>query len=170
DMAPPALIDDYVNFAVAVAERYQGRIQYYQIWNEPNIYPEWGEADVDPERYTELLCRTHDALKAIDPEIVIISGALAPTIEMGPRNLNDFIFLERMYAADAGKCFDVLSMQGYGLNSGPTDRRMRPVTVNVGRNQYIRELMVKHGDAGKPIWLSEVAWNAVPTVEEHPEN
>lgn len=169
DMAPPALIDDYVNFAVAVAERYQGRIRYYQIWNEPNIYPEWGEADVDPERYTELLCRTHDALKAIDPELVIISGALAPTIEMGPRNLNDFIFLERMYAAGAGACFDVLSMQGYGLNSGPTDRRMRPVTVNVGRSQYIRELMVKHGDAGKPIWLSEAAWNAVPTVDEHPE-
>lgn len=169
DMAPPALIDDYVNFAVAVAQRYQGRIRYYQIWNEPNIYPEWGEADVDPEQYTELLCRTHDALKAIDPELVIISGALAPTIAMGPRNLNDFIFLERMYAAGAGDCFDVMSMQGYGLNSGPTDRRMRPVTVNVGRSQYIRELMVKHGDSGKPIWLSEAAWNAVPTVEEHPE-
>jgi hypothetical protein len=43
------------------------------------------------------------------------------------------------------------------------------VTVNVGRSQYIRELMVKHGDSGKPIWLSEAAWNAVPTVEEHPE-
>ena len=168
DMAPPALIDDYVNFAAAVAERHQGRISYFQIWNEPNIYPEWGEADVDPERYTELLCQTHDALKAINPELVIISGALAPTIEMGARNLNDFIFLERMYAAGAGACFDVLSMQGYGLNSGPTDRRMRPVTVNVGRNQYIRELMVKHGDSGKPIWLSEAAWNAVPTVEEHP--
>lgn len=170
DMAPPALIDDYVNFAVAVAERYQGRIRYFQIWNEPNIYPEWGEADINPERYTEMLCQTHDALKAIDPELVIISGALAPTIEMGPRNLNDFIFLERMYAAGAGECFDVMSMQGYGLNSGPTDRRMRPVTVNVGRSQYIRELMVKHGDAGKPIWLSEAAWNAVPTVEEHPED
>lgn len=170
DMAPPALLDDYVNFAAAVAQRYQGRIHYYQVWNEPNIYPEWGEADVDPAAYTELLCRTHDALKAIDPELVIISGALAPTIEMGPRNLNDFIFLEQMYAAGAGACFDVLSMQGYGLNSGPTDRRMRPVTVNVGRSQYIRELMIEHGDAGKPIWLSEAAWNAVPTVKQHPEN
>ncbi len=73
-----------------------------------------------------------------------------------------------MYQAGAGACFDVLSMQGYGLNSGPTDRRMRPVTVNVGRSQYIRELMVAHGDAGKPIWLSEAAWNAVPSYEEHP--
>ncbi|MCC6564903.1 MAG: cellulase family glycosylhydrolase [Chloroflexi bacterium] len=168
DMAPPALIEDYVNFARTLAERYRGRIRYYQVWNEPNIYPEWGEADVDPEAYTELLCAAHDALKAVDPEIVVISGALAPTVELSGRNLNDFVFFERMYAAGAGACFDVLSMQGYGLNSGPTDRRMRPVTVNVGRSQYIRELMVAHGDAHKPIWLSEAAWNAVPDEEADP--
>ena len=53
---------------MAVAERYQGRIHYYQIWNEPNIYPEWGEQTVNPEAYTELLCRTYAALKAVDPE------------------------------------------------------------------------------------------------------
>lgn len=168
DMAPPVLIDDYVNFARTLAERYRGRIRFYQVWNEPNIYPEWGEADVDPEAYTALLCAAHDALKAVDPQIVVISGALAPTIELSGRNMNDFVFLERMYAAGAGACFDVLSMQGYGLNSGPTDRRMRPVTVNVGRNQYIRELMVAHGDAHKPIWLSEAAWNAVPGEEADP--
>ncbi|MBK9125169.1 MAG: cellulase family glycosylhydrolase [Chloroflexi bacterium] len=168
DMAPPVLIEDYVNFARTLAERYRGRIRFYQVWNEPNIYPEWGESDVDPEAYTDLLCAAHEALKAVDPEIVVISGALAPTIELSGRNLNDFVFFERMYAAGAGACFDVLSMQGYGLNSGPTDRRMRPVTVNVGRSQYIRELMIAHGDAYKPIWLSEAAWNAVPGEEADP--
>jgi hypothetical protein len=170
DMAPPTDIQDYVDYAVAVAERYKGRIHHYQIWNEPNIYPEWGDLEpVNAERYTELLCRTHDALKAIDPDIVIISGALAPTVSLTERDLNDFIFLERMYAAGAGACFDVLSMQGYGLNSGPTDRRMRPTTVNISRNLYIREMMVRHGDAHKPIWLSEAAWNSVPSEAEHPE-
>lgn len=170
DMAPPIDNQDYANFATQVAERYRGRIRYYQLWNEPNIYPEWGENDVDPEAYTALLCAGYDAIKAVDPDAVIISGAMASTIEMGGRNLSDFIFLERMYLAGAGRCFDILSMQGYGLNSGPTDQRMRPVTVNVGRNQYIRELMVSHGDAHKPIWLSEAAWNAVPSEEEHPEH
>lgn len=170
DMSPPADIQDYVDFAVAVAERYRGRITHYQIWNEPNIYPEWGDLEpVSPERYTELLCRTHDALKAVDPNIVIISGALAPTVALNERDLNDFIFLERMYAAGAGACFDVLSMQGYGLNSGPTDRRMRPTTVNISRNLYIREIMVNNGDAHKPIWLSEAAWNSVPSEAEYPD-
>jgi hypothetical protein len=170
DMAPPQQVQDYVDYAVAVATRYRGRIHHYQIWNEPNIYPEWGDLEpINPEAYTELLCRTYDALKAVDPDIVVISGALAPTVALNDRDLNDFVFLERMYAAGAGACFDVLSMQGYGLNSGPTDRRMRPTTVNISRNLYIRELMVRHGDAHKPIWISEAAWNSVPSEDEYPE-
>lgn len=170
----PDDLQDYVNFAAAAATRYRGRITHYQIWNEPNIYPEWGALPdgsprpIDPETYTELLCRTHDAIKAIDPDAVIISGALAPTSALTARDLNDFIFLQRMYDAGAAACFDVLSMQGYGLNSGPTDRRMRPTTVNVGRSQYIREIMVNNGDAHKPIWISEAAWNSVPSPSDNP--
>ncbi|MCZ7542878.1 MAG: cellulase family glycosylhydrolase [Anaerolineae bacterium] len=160
--APPDDFADFARYAAAVAARYQGRLRYFQVWNEPNIYPEWGEQAVDPEAYTELLCAAYAALKAVDPEIVVVSGALAPTVALDRRDLNDFIFLQRMYDAGAGACFDVLSMQGYGLNSGPTDQRMRPTTVNYGRSQYVREIMVNNGDADKAIWLSEMNWNAAP--------
>jgi len=34
--------------------------------------------------------------------------------------------------------------------------------VNYGRNQFIRDLMVRNGDADKAIWISEMAWNAAP--------
>lgn len=168
DFAPPDDVQDFVNFAAAVAERYKGRIHFYQVWNEPNIFPEWGNQPVDPEAYTDLLCRTYDALKAVDPQIVVISGALAPTVALTGRDLNDFIFLQRMYDAGAGRCFDILSMQGYGLFSGPTDRRMRPTTVNIARNQYIREMMLANGDGHKAIWFSEMAWNPVPSEAEAP--
>jgi hypothetical protein len=161
DKAPPDDLQDYVNYAVAVAERYRGRIHYYQVWNEPNIYPEWGNQDVNPEAYTDLLCRAYDALKAVDPEIVVISGALAGTVSLSGRDLNDFVFLQRMYDAGASACFDIMSVQAYGLNSGPTDRRMRPTTVTFARHLYIRDLMVANGDAHKPIWISEAAWNPV---------
>ena len=53
--APPDNLNDYGDFVAAVVERYKGRVHTYQIWNEPNIYPEWGEMPVSPERYTELL-------------------------------------------------------------------------------------------------------------------
>lgn len=174
-LGPPDDFQDYVSFAVAVAERYRGRLRYFQIWNEPNIYPEWGtlpdgaHKPVDPAAYAQMLCRTHDALKALDPQIVVISAAMAPTSALTDRDLNDFVYWQRLYDAGAGACFDVLSMQGYGLNSGPTDRRMRPTTVTFARNLYIRDLMVANGDAHKPIWISEAAWNYVPTREEAPD-
>jgi hypothetical protein len=160
--APPDDYDDYANFAATLAERYQGRIRYYQIWNEPNIYPEWGEQNVSPEQYTDLLCRAYRAIKAVDPQAVILSGALAPNAELSGRNFNDYLFLQRMYDAGAGECFDILSMQGYGLWSGPTDHRMRPLIVNYARVEFIRDIMVRNGDADKAIWISEMNWNAAP--------
>jgi hypothetical protein len=161
-LAPPDDYADYGDFVYAVVSRYKGRIKYYQIWNEPNIYPEWGEAAVDPEAYTELLKVAYQRGKEADPEVVILSAGLAPTTERTERNLEDLIFLQRMYDAGAKDYFDILSVQGYGLWNGPTDRRAHADRANFSRVLLIRELMVENGDANKPIWASEVGWNALP--------
>jgi hypothetical protein len=161
-MTPPDDIQDYVDYAATVADRYAGRIHYYQVWNEPNLYPEWGDQTVNAEAYTDLLCRTYAALKAVDPDNVVITGALGPTIDLSGRNAYDLLYLQRMYQAGAGDCFDILSVQGYGLWSGPTDHRLRQVTINFQRHLWIRDMMVANGDAHKPIWISEAGWNPVP--------
>jgi hypothetical protein len=163
--APPDNWDDYINFVTTFAQRYQGRIRYYQIWNEPNIYPEWGENAIDPEGYTDVLCQAYAALKAVDPNNVVISAALSPTIALSARDLNEFIFLQRMYDAGAKDCFDILSTQGYGFFSGPADQRMRPTTLTFSRSIYLRDVMVANGDASKPIWISEAAWNPVDSPD-----
>lgn len=170
DRAPPDDYEDFVNYVIAVAERYRGRITHYQIWNEPNIYPEWGNAPIDPAGYTDLLCRAYRALKEVDPQIVVISGAIAPTIALDQsRDLSDLVFLQALYQHGGGDCFDVLSAQGYGLRSGPSDRRLRATSVNVARHTYYRDIMVRNGDAHKPIWLSEAAWNATLDADLPPE-
>ncbi|MGH2523339.1 MAG: hypothetical protein ACRDH2_12620, partial [Anaerolineales bacterium] len=167
--APPDNFSDFADYAAAVAERYRGRVRYFQVWNEPNGNAEWGHQPVDPEAYTRLLCETYPRLKAVDPDIVVLAAALTPTNELGAANeagstnLNDFIFLQRMYDAGAKVCFDLMSVQGYGLFSGPTDGRTRPIVVNYGRNQFIRDIMAANGDAHKAIWISEMNWNATPS-------
>jgi hypothetical protein len=166
---PPDDFQDYVNYAVAVATRYQGRILYYQIWNEPNIRPEWGTQPVNPEAYTDMLCRTYTALKQVDPEIVVIAGALSPTVALSTYDLNEFVYLQRMYDAGAADCFDVMSVQGYGFYSGPTDQRLRTTTLNFGRHTYVRDIMVANGDADKAIWVSEAAWNPVNSPDVSPD-
>jgi len=160
--APPDDYTDFGDFVEAVVSRYRGRIRYYQIWNEPNIYPEWGEQPVDPQSYVELLKTGYTRVKEADPDALVICGALASTIELDYRNLNDFAFLQQIYDAGASDYFDVLAMQGYGLWSGPTDRRMQPRVINFSRPRYVRDIMVRNGDADKPIWISEMNWNAVP--------
>ncbi len=173
--APPDDLTDYGDFVEAVVSRYKGRIPAYQIWNEPNIYPEWGEYPISAEAYTDLLKEGYNRVKKVDPEAIVVMGALAATIELdrqrrydangwptSPGGLSDVLFLQQMYDAGAAPYFDVLAMQGYGLWSGPTDRRMQPRVLNFSRPLYVREVMVRNGDAHKPIWLSELGWNAVP--------
>ena len=160
--APPDDFDDFGDFAAAVAERYQGRIHYYQVWNEPNGNEEWGLQDVDPESFTRLLCVAYERIKAADPDAVVLAGALTPTVANDGRHMNDLIFLQRMYDTGAGACFDVFSAQGYGLWSGPTDQRLRPTVINYPHNLFLRDLMVRNGDAGKAMWISEMGWNVAP--------
>lgn len=167
--APPDDFADFADFAAAVAHRYRGRVQYYQLWNEPNIYPEWGSYAIDPEAYTQLLGQASRAVRLADPDAVIIAGALAATIELGPtaepvqtRALSDFVYLQRMYDAGAAQHFDIMAVQGYGLWSGPTDRRRHPRVLNIGHHLFIRDIMVQNGDGHKPIWISEMNWNAAP--------
>ena len=164
---PPDDLSDWGDYVEAVVSRYQGKIRYYQLWNEPNIYPEWGEQPVDPEAYVQLLCEGYVRAKAVDPEVVILMGALAPTVALNPGpgpalGLSEFVFLQRMYDAGAAACFDVLAVNDYMLWSGPTDRRMRPLNVNFSRPMYVRDIMVKNGDAEKPVWITEMNSNAVP--------
>ena len=161
-LAPPDNFQDFADFAGAVAERYSGRVHYYQIWNEPNGNDEWGLQDVDPEAYTELLCLTYRRIKEVDPGAVVLAGALTPTLAMDGRNMNDLIYLQRMYNAGAGGCFDIMSAQGYGLWSGATDQRLRPTVINLPHHLFLRDLMVNNDDGHKPIWVSEMGWNVVP--------
>ena len=166
-LAPPDDPEDYGDFVYAVVSRYKGRIRHYQIWNEPNIYPEWGDQPADPAGYTELLKVAYRRAKEADPDCVIISAALAQTTEetppeFGPRNVSDLLFLEGMYAAGAKGHFDVMGAMVYGLWTGPYDLRTNRDRANYSRVQLLREIMVRHGDAHKPIWAAEVGWNALP--------
>ena len=159
---PPQDLQDFVNYAQTVAERYKGRIHYYQIWNEPNLYPEWGEQSIDPAGYADMLCRAYDALKAVDPDIKVLTAAIGPTIDLSGRDAYDLLYLQRLYDFGIRDCYDILSAQAYGLFSGPTDRRMRPVLMNFARPEWLRDIMIANGDAHKPIWISEAGWNPVP--------
>jgi hypothetical protein len=160
---PPQNVEDYADFVATVVQRYQGRVRYYQIWNEPNWAFEWGDSVADPYDYVALLKAAYLRAKAADPSVVIISASLAPTIENSDRATTDVSFLQRMYGAGAKPYFDVLSVNAYGLRNGPDDWRFnRQDDVNFSRPVLMRDIMVRNGDSAKPIWASEIGWDALP--------
>ncbi len=168
DQTPPERFEDFGDFLFALASRYRGRITAYQVWNEPNLAIEWGQQPPDPAAYARLLTLAHARIKQADPSAIVVTAAMAPTIEVSERALDEQLFLQRMYDAGAGGAFDVLAVQAYGLRSGPDDRRLSGGDVNFSRTMLVRELMVRNGDATTPIWATEMGWNAQPPTFDGP--
>jgi len=159
---PPADPDRFAAFAGAFAARYGAQVDYYQVWDEPNLAAHWGGGTVSPPAYADLLARTARAIRAADPDACILLAGLAPTVETGPQNLSDMRYLEQLYQAGAAPYFDIVSGKPYGFDTGPDDRRAGEMVLNFSRLLLLREVMVAHGDAGKAIWASHWGWNALP--------
>ncbi|MDY6875988.1 MAG: O-antigen ligase family protein [Chloroflexota bacterium] len=161
---PPADPDRFAAFAGAFAARYGAQVDYYQVWDEPNLAAHWGGGPVNPPAYADLLARTAHAVRAADSDARILLAGLAPTVETGPQNLSDVRYLEQLYQAGAAPYFDVVSGKPYGFDTGPDDRRAPEdgTVLNFSRLLLLREVMVEQGDAGKAIWASHWGWNALP--------
>ncbi len=160
---PPDDFNDYGNFVEQFVRHFQGRVRYIQIWNEPNIFPEWGDQPVDPVAYARLLGIAYRRAKGVDPNIYILSAPLAINLEdfPGRRNLSDLLFLEEMYQAGAADSFDILSANVFGMDRPPVDAP-DPNVLNFRRVELQREIMLRYGDGDKPIWFNEYGWNAAP--------
>ena len=160
--APPADNGDFAAFAGQLAARYRGKVRYYQIWNEPNLFGEWGGRPPNPADYLAMLRTVGQAIRAADPDARIVLAGLAPTIETGPNNLSDLLFLRSLYQLGAKGAFDVAASMSYGLWTGPRDPRVEDQRVNFPRAVLWREVMREFGDAQTPVWAAEYGWMSLP--------
>ena len=160
--APPESVGDYAAFAGAVAARYADAIDYYQVWDEPNLKSHWGGMDPRPAHYVAMLRGAYDAIHDADPQAQVIAAALAPTVETGPDNLSDVLYLRAIYEQGGQGAFDAAAGKPYGYNTGPYDRRVADDTLNFSRLILLREEMVRRGDGTKPLWGSNFGWNHLP--------
>ncbi len=155
--------NDFAAFAAAFAERYRGKVDYLVIGNEPNLSYEWGYRPTTAEDYVDLLKVVYPAAKAANPDMQILAGALAPTLEPegSPWGLNDLQYLAQMYEAGAAHYFDGLAVHAYGLTF-PADADPDPDILNFRRIELVREVMVNAGDGDKSIFITEAGWNDHP--------
>lgn len=163
-------MDDWQAFFQALAEhltlaradcKEQNQVEYYvavEVWNEPNLDFQWN-GDLDPARYTEMVKRAYNGVKAGDPSVLVVAGSLAPTGgDGGVHSMNDVTFLEAMYAAGLKGHFDAMSIHNYGYGGEPEDRTYGYDILNFRRAEDIYQVMVDNGDANRPVWATEFGW------------
>jgi hypothetical protein len=158
---PPDDLSLYGDFVHAFVERYKGRVHYIQIWNEPNLWYEWGNRTPSPQDYTQLLRVAYLRARDADPNVYVLSAPLALTTERSERAIAETVFLEEMYRNGAGSCFDILSANAFGFGWPPEDPASAD-KLNFVRVMAQREVMVRNGDANKAVWFNEFGWNASP--------
>src|SRR5690606_12247516 len=92
-LAPPLDFAACARFAAAFAARYSDRIRYYQVWDEPNVAPHWGSRHINPVEYAWLLRTAAPAIRSSDADAVILTAALAPTVDRGHLAIDEVYFL-----------------------------------------------------------------------------
>jgi O-antigen ligase len=157
---PPTEFADFGAFVQTVAERYGDQLDYYQVWDEPNLSTHWGDQHVDPRVYARLLREGALNVRAVDDKAVILTAALAPTLETGPLNLSEPAFLAGLYAANAASWFDVVAAQPYGFEQAPTAPSGQN-SLNFARAELLRQVMIRHGDQDTPVWATAFGWSAL---------
>ena len=174
-MGPAKNTQDWVDFLTAFVTHFKGRIRAYEIWNEPNLSREWCNQPPNPTAYAALLQSSYTAIKAVDPNAMIISAGLTPTTQNDAKAMPDTTFLEQLYTAMKNKSagyFDVLGVHAPGYKAPPEmspDDVAKNPAYNHGEGaagriytfrhvEDIRKIMVAHGDSAKQISVLEFGW------------
>ena len=118
---PPDDLQAYADFVTAVLERYPGQIHAIEVWNEQNLQREWYTAGgLSAARYVEMLSLTYETVKAIDPNVIVVSGALSPTgVNDGVTAIDDFDYMDQMIKAGLLDYADCIGAHHTGVNLPP---------------------------------------------------
>lgn len=176
----PADLSSFSAMMYYLADRYRGQVQAWEIWNEQNLASNVG-GRIDVVQYAEMLKAAHGAVKAANPDAVVVFGALTPT---GVTDLNlaldDVQYMHEIYAWNDGEISDYFDVLGAhpGSNDNTPDQWWpgNPGTDGWSDHNsfYFRRIaelhaaMESHGDGDKQVWLTEFGWttaNQAPGYE-----
>jgi VCBS repeat-containing protein len=149
----PTSASEFAEYAAKVAARYKGKISAYEIWNEPNYIGFWAPGP-NAAQYTEILKAAYPAIKAADPNAVVVAGSVSSVLDFLNITANPVRFVKEMYAAGAAGYFDALSFHPY-LYSLQFSKGASTVNSPLWQVNEIYKLMVANGDGNKKIWATE---------------
>jgi len=136
--AEPASMDDWRNFVRAVATRYKGQIEGYEIWNEPNLKMFWTGTTL---QMVDLSREAFQVIKSVDPKALVVLPSC--TVETGPQYLDDFLKL------GGGKYGDALGYHFYV--------RAKPPEAIADLALHVEDIL-RTNHVNLPLWNTEAGW------------
>jgi len=158
-------LDDFQSFVEHLATTFNGEVQAYECWNEPNLFPFLypqetpGDANFAAHTYAKYVKRFSQGVRAGDPAALVVAGATAPGggddfLRSGPVQ-----FARAFKASGTASYFDVYSHHPYVMggvsNMDPAKLPLHP-KVSVGLSNIGSLLDVF---PGKPFYLTEYGFN-----------
>ncbi len=154
----------YQNFASFLASVAQLGPDAIEVWNEPNIDREWPAGLISGTNYAQMLSRAYPAIKPANANVMVISGAPAPTGFFGGQctqnGCDDNIFIQQMASAGAASNFDCT---GLHYNEGVVPPTQSSGDPRGNPNHYTRyySTMVSTYRAAfpnKPLCFTEIGY------------
>ncbi|MFQ3659259.1 MAG: protein kinase [Anaerolineae bacterium] len=172
---PPDDPAAFGRFVTLLLQQANGSINAVEIWNEPNLAYEWtGALPRTGAAYMRLFDAGYRAVRAISPEIVVVTAGLAPSID-GDLATDDRRFLRQMIAAGLANYRDIaIGVHPYGWANAP-DVRCCVVIGERGWNDSpyfyfldnleITRTILTAGGINRPLWITEFGyptWDGLP--------
>lgn len=141
----------YGTFAGQAARHYAGNVAAWEMGNEPNLAQFFGTG-ADPVRYAQMMTAAYPAIKAVVPDVPVLSAGLAPATD-DSGDISPITFIRSLYAHGAQASTDAIAVHPYTYPEA-LPSQTQPWNAFYQLRQ-IHEIMVAHGDAAKRIWLTE---------------
>jgi len=144
----------FAKYAAFVAKHFEGRVQYFEMWNEWNI--KIGHTSKGSiEDYVELLKVAYPAIKEASPHTTILTGSFADGAHSKVLNVGFGDLFERYLETDAYLYSDAIAIHPYVRRRFPSE-----FSDTIVSNLYILSRLIRSNPnwATHEMWISELGW------------
>jgi len=155
------VIQAYADYCAYVAQYYKGKIDAFEIWNEPDNSGFTNGLEKSGADYAKVLKAAYTAIKKVNPEAKVIAGAFCSFVNRNAHARE--VFEEFIEVSDIVNYMDAFSWHPYdGSGNGTipdeiTDN-LREVTI-LEQFRYAKEKFSQKGKPDMPLWLTEYGFS-----------
>lgn len=146
--SPPTDVHEFEEIMQLLAARYRGRLQTWELWNEPDNKEYWLGT---PAEYASLVAAGARGVRQGDPSARVVLGGIAGHLE----------FLDELLTHhDVARSVDIVNLHSYVETWSPD-----PIESVTGYLQRAAEMVRKHGES-EPLWLAEVGYSTFRSADQ----